>query len=115
MSIQFYNDELACMTNGKVKYDTIDFDPKKYKTCAGAAKALFKALCKRAADEGQKPEMEVAIWTPEENFERSGTKAWRVSWEAGPFEWAIGASFEITGPWGYAEPYYSFDLEFVEA
>ena len=43
MSIQFYNDELACMTNGKVKYDTIDFDPKKYKTCAGAAKALFKA------------------------------------------------------------------------
>ncbi len=115
MSIQFYNDELAHMTGGKIIHDSLDYDPKMYKTCAAAAKGLYKALCKRAAAEGQKPEMEVAIWTPEENFKRDGTKAWRVSWEAGPYEWAIGASVEITGPWGYTEPYYSFDLEFVEA
>jgi len=116
MTIKFYSDELAWETGGKIKYDTLDFDPGKYKTCAGAAKALYKALCKRAKAEGMDPDVEVKIYTPKETLEWGmGYACWRVVWEAGPFEWAIGASFAITGPWGYTEPHYSFDLCFVEA
>tara|TARA_E500000305_G_scaffold107218_2_gene106860 strand:- start:186 stop:533 length:348 start_codon:yes stop_codon:yes gene_type:complete len=112
--ITFYNDELATMTNGAITQDSLDFNPKEHKTAESAAKALHKALCERAEAEGQKPELEVHIWTPEEEKKRNGHACWRVSWEAGPYEWAIGASFEITGPWGYTEPYYSFDLCFEE-
>jgi hypothetical protein len=38
-----------------------------------------------------------------------------VSLEAGPYEWAVFASMQIPSDckWGYVEPYYSFDLEFV--
>ena len=36
MSIQFYNDELAHMTGGKIIHDSLDYDPKMYKTCEAA-------------------------------------------------------------------------------
>ena len=88
---------------------TIDFDPKQFKTKANAAKALHKALSKLAADMGMNADQEVHIWSPEQN-----DQGWRVSWEAGPYQWAVGASELVTGPWGYTEPYYSFDLCFTE-
>lgn len=90
-------------------FHTLDYDPKAYKTKAGAAKGLYEALRKAAKDEGQNPDMEVQIWKPGENGNQ-----WRVSWEAGPYEWAIGLSALVTGPWGYTEPYYSFDLCFTD-
>jgi len=89
---------------------SIDYDPKAYKTRAGAAKGLHKALCKWCGETGYgKP----FIRTPQENSDAGYEKCWHVSWEDGPYEWAIGASFQIEGPWGFAEPYYSFDLDFV--
>jgi hypothetical protein len=90
-------------------YGPIKFDGSQYKTSGGAAMALYAAICELAESIGQKPELEVDIWPPA----HSGENCWRVSWEAGPFQWAIPASFEITGPFGYTEPYYSFDLCFT--
>ena len=40
-----------------------------------------------------------------------------VSWESGPYQWAVGASltFMMNDEAGwFTEPYYSFDLYFVE-
>ena len=92
----------------------LDFDPAKYATIAGAANACYNALVKASKEYGQDPSYEVFIRNPQETFEAGYGKYWQVSWESGPYEWAIGASFKITGPWGYTEPYYSFDLCFVE-
>lgn len=96
----------------------IDFDPAKYKSAAGAAKALHKALCKFAAEVyGQNPDIELFIDSPEQSVARGYGKSWRVCWESGPFEWGVLASFECRAKdfsW-YTEPYYSFDLCFSEA
>jgi len=95
----------------------LDFDPLKYKTKAGAAKAFYKAICKLAKEfYGHDPAYEVHITSPKETAEHGYGECWRVSWEAGPFEWAIGASFQVCNyeaGW-YTEPYYSFDLCFAE-
>lgn len=92
----------------------LDFDPKAYKTKAGAAKAFHAAICKAAKSEGQNPDIEVRLMTPEESQAAGTGHNWRVIWEAGPFEWAIPVSMEMSGPWGYTEPYYSFDLCFTD-
>ena len=95
----------------------INFDPKKYKTKAGAAKAFHKALCKFAKEVyGQNPDIEIFIDTPEESQARGYGRNWRVCWEAGPYEWAFGTSFQVVNTcagW-YTEPYYSFDVCFTE-
>lgn len=111
--LKFYDEELAVISDGQIRYNTIDYDPGKYKTVAGAAKGLYQALCKKAKAIGQNPDIEVRIWTPEENQAWGMGKCWRVAWEAGPYQWAINA--EVDGPWGYAEPHYSFDLCFEAA
>lgn len=92
----------------------LDYDPKSYTTKADAAKGLYAALREAAKAEGQNPDSEVTLMTPEQS-EKAGTgRNWRVLWEAGPFEWAISASWQVTGPWGFTEPYYSFDLCFTD-
>tara|TARA_R110000796_G_scaffold31026_1_gene82580 strand:+ start:549 stop:872 length:324 start_codon:yes stop_codon:yes gene_type:complete len=103
---------VKCMEDGDMH---LDWDPASYKTKAGAAKALYKALCKWAKDVGMNPDMEVAIWTPKQRKAHGRESNWAVSLEAGPYEWAIFASMQIPSncKWGYVEPYYSFDLEFV--
>ena len=90
----------------------IDYDPSKYKTKAGACKGLYKALQKYAkkCGYGDGP----FIQTPQESYECNGCKSWRVGWEGWEYDWAIGASFQIHGEWGYTEPYYGFDLNFVD-
>ena len=92
----------------------LDWDPKAYKTKAGAAKSLYKALCKWCEDIGMDPKTECHIWTPEQQDDRGYGKYWCVSLEGGPFEWAIRASDVIDNPDWYVEPYYSFNLHFVE-
>ncbi len=90
----------------------IDFNPAKYKTPAGAAKALYKVLLKLNRDYGFSDE-EVILMNPERAEQYSGSKAWAVVWEAGPYEWATGAYFPSAKGWS-AEPYYSFDLHFYK-
>ena len=93
-------------------------DLSSHKTKAGAAKALYNHLCKCAKAEGQNPDMEVIIKTPEEAKTHGVGNCWWVSWEAGPYQWAIGFSLGGRGSnfeagW-YTEPYYGFDLCFTE-
>jgi hypothetical protein len=61
----------------------LDFDASKFKTKAGAAKALYKVLCKFSKDIGQNPDIEVQLYTPEQSKERGCTSGWRIQWEAG--------------------------------
>lgn len=91
----------------------LDYDPKQYTNIPEAAYGLYEALVKLAVSQGQKP-TEVFILNPGQSEKHGTGKNWRVCWEAGPYQWAIGACFAITGPWGYTEPYYSFDVCFAE-
>ena len=90
-----------------------DFKPEDYATKEEAAKALYESVKKLAVKMGQ-DESEVSLFDPDRTVQYSGERAWCVVWEAGPYQWAIGASMSISGPWGFTEPYYSFDLHFTE-
>tara|TARA_R110002012_G_scaffold2918_1_gene13964 strand:- start:8 stop:322 length:315 start_codon:yes stop_codon:yes gene_type:complete len=94
---------------------TLDFEPSRYKTEGGAAKAFFKALCILAHDLGY-PDGEVILQTPERSDKCGYGKNWRVSWEGGLYGWGVSAS--LGGLWSdnwYTEPYHSFDVCFVSA
>ena len=97
---------------------SVEYNPAAYKTHEEAAKGLREALIKYAVNkygfDQQLAEGEIAVFSPERTKQYSGIEAWCVVWESGPYEWAIGASMQIRGPWGYCEPYYSFDLHFTE-
>tara|TARA_R110000803_G_C11961651_1_gene318792 strand:- start:410 stop:742 length:333 start_codon:yes stop_codon:yes gene_type:complete len=92
------------------------FTPDDYKTKHGAAKALHAVICKVAKIFGHNPDIEVSLMNPEKSEACGYGKQWRVMWEAGPYEWAIGVSLSSYGSsskngW-FTEPYYSFDLGF---
>lgn len=70
----------------------------------GRAQAAYTAICDFAAAIGCDPEIECFI-----RPEHSG---WRVSFEAGPYSWAIVASEALCQIGVFAEPHYSFDLCF---
>ena len=90
------------------------FDPRKYKTPGGMARGLYKALCDLAAEYGQ-DSSEVTLRNPEQNKAFNDSESWYVGWEAGPYEWAVMFSMSeemYENKRVYAEPYYSFDLNF---
>lgn len=95
---------------------TLDFDPAAHKTAEAAAKALYEALLPKVRAAGQTPDYELAIRTPDETprYLVGGYRAWWVVWEAGPFDWAINASFRLHRPEWWTEPYYGFDLLFYD-
>ena len=83
-----------------------------YRTPQYAAKAVYRALYEYAEKCGMDPDMEVTIRNPKENFRFGGPHCWYVSFEAGDYQWAIGASFILANENWYTEPFYSFDLLF---
>jgi hypothetical protein len=90
----------------------IDFNPHQCLTREEAARGLHKALSEYAKSAGY-GDNSVLLWNEDESNQRGYGKCWMVSWEEGPFEWAINMSFDVTGPWGFVEPYHSFDLCFT--
>lgn len=69
------------------------------------AEAVYQELRKMAAEYGMNPDTEV--------HKREEKGEIRVSWEAGPYQWAIGTSLALVIATGkLVEPYYSFDLCF---
>jgi hypothetical protein len=94
-----------------------------------AARALYDFL-----QEHFQPGEECSIWSPDEAEALGYPRRWRVSWEAGPVEWGVllsmGESLWLTefdlrydhrpevllrGADGwYTEPYYRFDVGFIE-
>ena len=80
-----------------------------------AAKAVHAECIKAANEWGMKPEIEVSIRAPGEPRHHDHVNCWAVTFEAGPYEWAIAASLNVsTKSKVLAEPYYSFDLCFSE-
>lgn len=115
------------MKSNRMILDLSKFTPEQ------AAKTLYKWVCAQSLLRGQKPAIECALWSPEEAVERGYGVNWRVSWESGPFEWAVcmslGGRLEEAERFNYAyngvpevvltsehwfvEPHYSFDLGFI--
>lgn len=96
----------------------INYNPDNYLTCEAAAKAFYEALKPAVIAEGQNPDSELFIRSPEETETAGYGRYWQVSWEAGPYEWAVVASlsglYSRKNGW-YTEPYYGFDVCFTEA
>jgi len=82
------------------------------KTARGCANALYKALREHCAAIGANPDKEVHMWTPAQIAERRGPHGrgcYVVSYESGPYQWAVSFSMcaELKR---LMEPHYSFDL-----
>lgn len=74
------------------------------KTPEGVAKAVHR-VCREACKQwGMNPKIETFC-----RQERLGV--WKVSWESGPYQWAIAASLSYDNRAVLCEPYWSFDLE----
>lgn len=124
------------MTTTDFNHSNDPVDLSDYSTAAGAAKRAHKAIRALAEDMGQNPDSEVMLYSPEETHRyrdmHSDAKCWTLSWEAGPFEWAVGliggdsiyanefssyglepeiVGFYAADGWS-AECYYSFDIQF---
>ena len=91
---------------------SLDYDPQAHDTAEAAAKAFHAAICKVAEELGQQPEIEIALQNPATSAQFGTGRNWRVIWEAGPYQWAVGTSMAVWGRWGFTEPHYSFDLCF---
>jgi hypothetical protein len=93
-------------------------DLTKFKTKAAAAKAAYEHLRKLCAAEGENPDIEVAIYSPEESRKRGYTSGWQVTWECGPHMWGLGwtlAGMARAEDWSwFCETHWGFDLCFVE-
>lgn len=75
------------------------------------ADAVHEALRTFAAEIGMNPDIECFL-----RVEGVGRNvSIRVSFEAGPYQWAIVASEALAQVGVFAEPYYSFDLCFYPA
>ena len=83
---------------------------------SNAARRVY-AVCRKAAEAwGMKPDIEVALRRPGEAKCYGTDQSWYVTFEAGPYEWAVAASLNVdTRGKVLAEPYYSFDLSFSKA
>lgn len=90
----------------------LPYDPRAHGSAEAAARELHRVLTELCKSMGQSPEIELMLQTPEESHKFGCGRNWRVCWEAGPYQWAIGASMQIWGEWGFTEPHYSFDLCF---
>ena len=88
----------------------------KPKTAKTAATRAYKFLRKKAAQYGMNPDCEVGISPPKSgHYPSKDDHVWWVTWESGPFEWAIAGSFAaMDGAGALVEPYYGFDLAFYE-
>lgn len=86
------------------------------KTPAGCAKAFYREIVKACLAEGLKPEIETALWSPEEAAARGYSKMWTVCWESGPWEWAIiEAGRQSHSNTVFCEPYNSHILTFCKS
>ena len=75
--------------------------------------SIMYSTCRTLAHaQGMNPDKEVFIRAPGENVHFKNPDCYVVSWEAGPYQWAIPVSNAFPK---LVEPYYSFDLCFYPA
>ena len=78
----------------------------------GEAARKIHAICREAATAwGMKPDIECSLRSPVKSAHAGDGAHWHVSFEAGPYDWAVEVS-SISSPKVWAEPYYGFDLSF---
>lgn len=80
----------------------------KYKSAKGRANAAMKAAKEFEASLGGNADRECRAWEESKGY-------WRMSYESGPYSWAIVASEALAQMGILAEPHYSFDLCFYDA
>jgi hypothetical protein len=78
-------------------------------TAKQAAERAHEIVREFSANFGQNPDIETFLRTPEQNAGYAHGNCYVVSWESGPYQWAIAASMSMNK---FCEPYYSFDLCF---
>lgn len=93
-------------------YTDIGYDPNAYEDRESAARGLYEVLQREAERRGMSKD-EVVLMDPETSKGYCNSRVWTVAWEAGPHDWAVMVM--ISGPWGFCEPMYGFDLGFYEA
>lgn len=77
------------------------------------AKVVYEVVRKFAGDVGMKPDIECDYVEPGAQKHIPAQNGWTVVFEAGPYDWAIEASFLVISRTGVScEPYYGFDLTF---
>jgi len=76
-----------------------------------AARKVY-GVCRKAAKAwGMKPEIECNLSSPLQAARGGASPFWHVSFEAGPYDWAVAVSNAFNDK-VWAEPYYGFDLHF---
>jgi hypothetical protein len=81
------------------------------KSATAVSEAIYQTVRSCAEACGQKPDLETFYKKPGTPRHFPDDTCHVVAWEAGPYEWAIPASFVVMNETGrLCEPYYSFDL-----
>lgn len=103
--IQFMRDFRAAILEANEKLET--------KTAEQMAKTTYNVCVDFCKKFGQNPSYEVFIKAPGEPRHFDNDTCWVVAWEAGPWEWAIPISMDLSYHIDkVVEPHYSFDLCF---
>lgn len=96
----YYGDGAALLAEKVARAAADHADTKK------RAAAALEAIREFAKETGHNPDIEC--------FMRPEHGGWRVSYESGPYAWAIVASEALCQLRVFAEPYYNFDLVFYD-
>ena len=97
-------------TRDVVNYINDNFKGNSFKTPTEGAKGFYDFLKNMVVANGGKADQVSLL-----KIEKEDGFSYRVSWEDGPYQWAIGACYSVcrsTGDW-FTEPQHSFDLDFV--
>ncbi len=80
------------------------------------ARAVYGVVREFATEIGMDADIETAFKEPGEQVHIPSADGWTVVFEAGPYDWAIAASFAVLEIAGVScEPYHGFDLTFYRA
>ena len=112
----FDEEMFTCKTISEWLVDAICAIPMAERKAEAMARAAYETLRTLATEMDMNPDSEVHLRAPGEPRHFDAENSWCVVWEAGPYQWAIGASLAITmGAQKLCAPYYSFDLCFYPA
>lgn len=76
-----------------------------------AAQTIHRVLYNTSKAAGQNPDIETFMRVSGDE----GSRMYHVSWESGPYDWAIQASFVVMDCINrLCEPYYGFDLQLYD-
>jgi len=75
------------------------------------ARSMYNVCLAACKTWDMNPKFEVQLRNPTQNKAHGYGNCWAVSFEAGPYEWAVLSTLNTVNPQVLAEPHYSFDLQ----